>query len=88
MTQRWYVRRVHVNRDGYDSSGNYWGGGTPLWYCYSADGTLDFHVRGHRDWARICYESVRTYHDPLYAARYVNESGKPLAKVRKLQSDC
>ncbi len=84
MTQRWYVRRVRINLDGYDRSGNYWGGsggGTPLWHCYSADGALECHVRGHRDWARTCYENVRAHNDPAYAAQYVSASGFPPQRV-------
>lgn len=62
---RWYVQRVHINYQGYDRSGNYWGMGPPsLWYCYSADDKYAFYIRGTREYAREAYNFVRKSPDP------------------------
>lgn len=49
---RFTLRKVRVNQDGYDSVGNYWGVGDPLYQAYSERGTM--HVRGKsREEAKI-----------------------------------
>lgn len=61
---RWYVQRHHINSQGYDRSGCYWGGGIPLWYCYSADGKHEFWIRGTKDYAVEAYKFARKQKNP------------------------
>ena len=39
------LRRIRLNRDGYDSRGFYWGMGVPLYWAGSDDGTVDMVFR-------------------------------------------
>lgn len=41
---KFFLRKVRLNRGGYDSSGFYWGAG-PLFSYESEDGTLTGHLR-------------------------------------------
>lgn len=74
--QRWYVRRIRLNSQGYDSSGCYWGVGIPLWCCYSADWKLEFHIRGQRDYAVCAYQWARNHKDPVAACAHLDATGR------------
>lgn len=39
------LRRVIIDRQGYDRLGTYWGDGTPLWWCATNDHEIDFCIR-------------------------------------------
>ena len=40
------VRRVYLNTQGYDSSGRYWGAGSPLFWAFSDDEhCVEMHMR-------------------------------------------
>lgn len=39
------VRRVHVNRQGYDAHGCYWGVGLPLFHAIGEDEWQEWHLR-------------------------------------------
>jgi hypothetical protein len=73
--QRWYVRRIRLNAQGYTAQGEYYGVGGPLWFAHSADDSLDFTVRGSRSYAVCAYRWVRLVSDPEYACRYLNANG-------------
>jgi hypothetical protein len=46
-----HVYRKRINRDGYTSSGEYFGTGSPL-FCYVSDcGNISGAVRSHNKWA-------------------------------------
>lgn len=72
---RWYIRRVRLNNQGYDRQGSYWGGGIPLWYVYDANGKFEFHIRGHKDYARCAYQWARRTSDVAGACRQLNANG-------------
>lgn len=42
---RFTLQRVPLDRDGYDSSGSYWGVGSRLYWCASDDGAINQHFR-------------------------------------------
>lgn len=39
------LQRVHINSQGYDRGGAYWGIGQPLYWCGSHDGKVDMFLR-------------------------------------------
>lgn len=39
------LRRIRINRDGYDSGGAYWGLGAPLYCAQDPDGIIDMWFR-------------------------------------------
>jgi len=48
-----HLRRVRLDSGGYDLNGTYFGHGQPLYWCASADGSVDFMLRAHsRDEAK------------------------------------
>jgi hypothetical protein len=54
------LRRVRLNSGGYDTNGTYFGNGTPLYWCASDDGEVDFMLRAYgrrtaREQAREVY---------------------------------
>ena len=62
---KFYLRKVRLDRGGYDSSGFYWGAG-PLFYYESEDGTLTGYLRAiDRTDAKDCltekYASARFF---------------------------
>ena len=77
---RWYIRRIRLNRGGYNATGHYYGRGMPLWYVYSADGQHEFHVRGHRDNAVAAYQWARSRPDPQLACLAIEAHGFPRCK--------
>ena len=40
-----YLRKVQLDQGGYDPNGTYFGTGSPLYWCASADGDVDFMLR-------------------------------------------
>ncbi len=40
-----YLRKIRLNAGGYDSNGTYFGHGSPLYWCSSADNEIDFMIR-------------------------------------------
>jgi len=59
MTIKWFTRRVIINQQGYDSSGNYWGLDKPLYWCHDQEDTQDFYIRGTKDYAHAAIDFVR-----------------------------
>lgn len=51
------LRRVPIDRGGYDRGGAYWGIGTPLWYVEDQDGNSQFLRARSRDAAKA---TIRT----------------------------
>jgi len=47
-----YLRRIPVNRGGYDAGGAYWGIGKPLYYVEDQDGNSQFLRASSRDDAK------------------------------------
>ena len=43
----WTVRRVLIDRQGYDDMGWYWGVDKPLYWYSSPDGKVTGHTRSH-----------------------------------------
>lgn len=73
--QRWYIQRIKLNSQGYDSSGNYYGLGGNVFYCYSQCGNYDFIIRGTRETAKCAYQFVQNASDKLGACLKLNTSG-------------
>ena len=73
--QRWYIKRVKFNHEGYDPDGNYYGIGKPLWYVHNANGDYDFFIRGTRDYARCAYQWARQQRNIYEACRYLTSYG-------------
>ena len=46
-TGKLYLRRVYLDRGGYDKNGTYFGIGTPIYWCADAMGEIDFTLRAH-----------------------------------------
>jgi hypothetical protein len=45
QAMKFTLQRVRLNAGGYDSSGSYWGAGSPLyWYCHD-EGWPEGHIR-------------------------------------------
>jgi hypothetical protein len=78
--QRWYIRRIRLNAQGYAAHGEYYGTGrSPLWFAHSADGELDFIIRGSRSYAVCAYQWVRITSDPEWACRFMqNYHNEPM----------
>ena len=45
VTEKLYLRRVHIDSGGYDCNGTYFGLGAPLYWCASQDGSIDYMLR-------------------------------------------
>lgn len=45
---RWHLRRLKVNRQGYDTGGAYWGVGKPLFHAQTEFGDLVRYYRAYR----------------------------------------
>lgn len=44
--RKFYLERVRINSQGYDSSGAYWGTGEPLYWAHDYPATHECFVRG------------------------------------------
>ncbi len=44
-TDKCYIRKVGINRQGYDRNGRYWGIGAPLWVVENDEDGSTEHVR-------------------------------------------
>lgn len=48
MSKRLHVRRISINKDGYDSNGRYWGIGERLYWCSDiADMSIAWQSRSY-----------------------------------------
>jgi len=47
VTERLYLRKIHIDVQGYDSNGTYFGTGNPLYWCSNEDGDIDYMLRAH-----------------------------------------
>jgi hypothetical protein len=61
-----HVSRVYLDAGGYDSNGTYFGTGTPIYWCASEDGTIDYMLRAwDRDQAKteilVLYPKARFF---------------------------
>lgn len=45
VDQRCYLQRIKVSREGYDSTGAYWGAGAPVYCAYSLNGDIMITLR-------------------------------------------
>lgn len=60
--ERWYLARVYINSQGYDSGGAYWGIGPKLWRAMTEDSETDVFFRA-RD-RNAAKQHIRDNHDP------------------------
>jgi len=66
LTGKLYLRRVRLDNGGYDSNGTYFGVGSPLYWCASADEEIDYMLRAHcredaKEKVRSRYPSARFF---------------------------
>ena len=57
-----HLRRVRLDRGGYDPAGAYWGIGAPLYCAYDDDGEIERYTRaGSREGAKRAFPGARWY---------------------------
>lgn len=52
------VRRVRLDRGGYDKGGAYWGTGEPLWYASGSDDGESYRRAPNRDAAKLLFSDM------------------------------
>lgn len=60
-TEKLHLRRVPIDRGGYDPGGAYWGTGAPLWYVYDDEGQEEYFRARDRVAAKAKFPRARWY---------------------------